>query len=277
MMSWPYSPRIRIRPCAPWSPIRMGWLAALQLRRRTVREIRQVALSGVDDQHAGGPGGGQHFGQRRHHLLQQRDVVAQGFAESSGQQEVSLHVDHDEGGGARRPAGTARARHRRSRPVDRRSGWVCRTWCAPDGGEQGGRTSDRSARGQSAADGGCPGRRGTPASPPNAVMSMRVMVGRERGGVGDEADLGAAVGQVDPAQADRPEERGEDLPAGPRTARPRSPPRSRRRRSGPVTSTGTGVRAADPQQPVAAGRSSVSGQQLPPRSTRSALRGWPDR
>ena len=77
-----------------------GRLAALQLRRWAVREIRQVAFSGVDDQHPRRAGGRDHLGQRWHHLLQQGDVVAEGLAESAGQQEVSLHVDDDQGGAA---------------------------------------------------------------------------------------------------------------------------------------------------------------------------------
>ena len=75
----------------------LGGLAALQLRGRAVREIRQVALSGVHDEHAGRAGGGEQLGQRRHHLLQQTHVVAQGLTEPAGQQEVPLHVDDEEG------------------------------------------------------------------------------------------------------------------------------------------------------------------------------------
>ncbi len=39
--------------------------------------------------------------QRRHHLEQLIDVVAEALAESAGQQEVSLHVDDDQRGLAR--------------------------------------------------------------------------------------------------------------------------------------------------------------------------------
>ena len=62
----------------------LGWLAALQFRRWTVRKIRQVAFSGVDDEHARRSRCRQHFGQRRHHLLQERDVVSEGLTEAPG-------------------------------------------------------------------------------------------------------------------------------------------------------------------------------------------------
>ena len=130
----------------------LRWLAALQLRRRAVREIRQVALSGVDDQHAGRPGRGEHLGQRRDHLLQLADVVAEGFAEPAGQQEVSLHVDHDEGAvlptSSGNGPGTAATVARWSLP-----GWDVGHVRLLMFSEQGRGTLDRSAVGSVAEDG----------------------------------------------------------------------------------------------------------------------------
>ena len=55
-----------------------------------------MALPGVDDQQPGGAGGGQQLLQRRDDGGELADVVAEGLTEPAGQQEVPLHVDHDQ-------------------------------------------------------------------------------------------------------------------------------------------------------------------------------------
>ena len=59
-MSWPASPRTRMRPFGPGSPIAGSSAAARELGRRAVGEVGPVALAGVDDQHPGGARGGEH-------------------------------------------------------------------------------------------------------------------------------------------------------------------------------------------------------------------------
>ena len=73
--------------------------AALDLGRRRIGEIGQVALAGVDDQHAGGARGVQHVGAGRDRARQLRDIVAQRLAEAAGLEEIALHVDDDKRGG----------------------------------------------------------------------------------------------------------------------------------------------------------------------------------
>ena len=75
--------------------------AALDLGRRRVGQIGQMALAGVHDQHAHRARRGQHRADRLHRARQLRDVVAERFAEAAGLHEVALHVDDDERG--RRP------------------------------------------------------------------------------------------------------------------------------------------------------------------------------
>ena len=57
MMSWPYSPRTRMRPVGPGSPIRMRRLRRGQLGRRAVGEVGHVAFAGVDHHEPDGAGG----------------------------------------------------------------------------------------------------------------------------------------------------------------------------------------------------------------------------
>ena len=70
--------------------------AALDLGRRRVGQIGQMAFAGVDDQHAGVARRLQHRRDRLHRARQLRDVVAERFAEAAGLQEVALHVDDEE-------------------------------------------------------------------------------------------------------------------------------------------------------------------------------------
>ena len=78
--------------------MRLRRRAAVELGGRAVRQVRLVALAGVDHHDAGLAGGGDQRGQRRHHLEQLVDVVAEALAETAGQQEVALHVDDDQRG-----------------------------------------------------------------------------------------------------------------------------------------------------------------------------------
>ena len=123
MMSWPYSPRIRIRPYGPGSPIRSDGLPRRSLAGGQVGQVGQVALPGVDDQHPGRAGGGEQLLQRRDDGGQLGDVVAEGLAEAAGQQEVALHVDHDQRhlAGRQRRTGWARRRPWARLPMGRRS------------------------------------------------------------------------------------------------------------------------------------------------------------
>ncbi len=76
-------------------------LAASQLGRGQVGEVRQVPLAGVDDQQSRLTGGGQDALQRRDDRRQLADIVAEGLTEPAGQQEVALHVDQQQGDLAR--------------------------------------------------------------------------------------------------------------------------------------------------------------------------------
>ena len=96
-MSWPASPRTRMRPIGPGSPMRKRRRAALDLGRRRIGQIGPMAFAGVDDQHAV-------VARRRRARLaigstaraQLRDVVAERLAEAAGLEKVALHVDDDE-------------------------------------------------------------------------------------------------------------------------------------------------------------------------------------
>ncbi len=52
MMSWPYSPRIRMRPFGPGAPMRRRRVAAVELGGRAVGQVGHVPLAGVDHGHA---------------------------------------------------------------------------------------------------------------------------------------------------------------------------------------------------------------------------------
>ena len=69
--------------------------AALDLGRRRIGQIGQMALAGVHDQHADVARGIQHGRDRLHRARELRDVVAERFAEAAGLDEVALHVDDE--------------------------------------------------------------------------------------------------------------------------------------------------------------------------------------
>ena len=72
-----------------------GRRAALDLGRRRVGQIGQMALAGVHDQHAGIARRIQHGRDRLHRARKLRDVVAERFAEAARLQEIALHVDDE--------------------------------------------------------------------------------------------------------------------------------------------------------------------------------------
>ena len=75
--------------------------AAAELGRRAVGQIGFVPLAGVDDRQPRRAAGGQEGGERLDRAAQLGHVVAEALAEAAGQQEVALHVDHQQRGAAR--------------------------------------------------------------------------------------------------------------------------------------------------------------------------------
>ena len=71
-------------------------LAPAVFRIRQIRQVGSMTLTGVDDQQAGCACRGEQVPQRRDHGGQLGDIVAKGFAEAAGQQEVALHVDDEQ-------------------------------------------------------------------------------------------------------------------------------------------------------------------------------------
>ena len=70
--------------------------AALDLGRRRVRQVGQMALAGMDDQHPHVARRRQHGCDRLHRPRQLRDIIAERFAEAAGLHEIALHVDDDQ-------------------------------------------------------------------------------------------------------------------------------------------------------------------------------------
>ena len=66
---------------------------------RAVAEIGAMALASVDDQQPALAGRLEHPLGVRHGAAEKRDVVAEGFAEAARIHEVTLEIDHQEGGG----------------------------------------------------------------------------------------------------------------------------------------------------------------------------------
>ena len=73
-------------------------VAAVALGRRAVGEVGLVGLPGMDHEAACRAPGFESLLRRRDDGFEQGDIVAQGFAEAAGLDEVALHVDQDEGG-----------------------------------------------------------------------------------------------------------------------------------------------------------------------------------
>ena len=93
-MSWPSSPRTRMRPFGPSAPIAGVEAAAGELGGRAVGEVGAVALARVDDEHAGRARGGEHgLAAARRRAASRRHVVAEQLAEAARLEEVALHVD----------------------------------------------------------------------------------------------------------------------------------------------------------------------------------------
>ncbi len=72
-----------------------GGIAALDLMRRRVRQIGPMPLAGVNDEEVQAPGRGKHRAARRHRRAQERNIVAERFAEAARLQKIALHVDND--------------------------------------------------------------------------------------------------------------------------------------------------------------------------------------
>ena len=87
-----------------------GRRAALDLGRRRVRQIGQMALAGVHDQHAGLTRRIQHGRDRLHRPRELADVIAERFAKAARLHEIALHVDDEKRG--RRPVERDRLRLR---------------------------------------------------------------------------------------------------------------------------------------------------------------------
>ena len=73
--------------------------AALDLGRRRVGKIGQMAFAGVHDQHAGLARRIQHGRDRLHRARELADVIAERFAEAARLHEIALHVDDEKRGG----------------------------------------------------------------------------------------------------------------------------------------------------------------------------------
>ncbi len=100
MMSWPYSPRTRMRPIGPRSPIPVGSLPRASLAGgqsdRSGRWPSRVWTTSRPAPRAASRTRRVGSMARR----KQRDVVAERFAEAARIDEVALHVDDDQRGGA---------------------------------------------------------------------------------------------------------------------------------------------------------------------------------
>ena len=84
--------------------------ATLDLGRRRVGKIGQMAFAGVHDQHAGRARRIQHGGDRLHRPRKLADVIAERLAKTARLHEIALHVDDEKRG--RRPVERDRLRLR---------------------------------------------------------------------------------------------------------------------------------------------------------------------
>ena len=92
-MSWPGSPRTRMRPIGPASPMRGRAAAAYFLGRRQIGQIGPMALARVHRRQAGGAPCRQQAPVGLDRAAQLRDVVAEHFAEAARLEKIPLHVD----------------------------------------------------------------------------------------------------------------------------------------------------------------------------------------
>ncbi len=70
-----------------------GRRTTLDLGRRRVGQVGQMALAGMHDEQSDIAGRVQHRRDRFHRACKLRDIVAQRFAEAAGLHEIALHVD----------------------------------------------------------------------------------------------------------------------------------------------------------------------------------------
>jgi hypothetical protein len=91
--------RIDINKDAPAERVRVVSHTALDLGRRRIGEIGQMALAGVDHQHPHRACRRQHRADRLDRARKPADVIAERLAEAAGLHKVALHVDNDERGG----------------------------------------------------------------------------------------------------------------------------------------------------------------------------------
>ncbi|MOA34238.1 hypothetical protein D3C78_1555990 [compost metagenome] len=75
--------------------------AADQLGRQTVGQIRTMTFTCMNDQHAFGSSRIQHLAAGFDGPAHEGNIVTEGMTKSIRFDEITLHVDHDEGGGCR--------------------------------------------------------------------------------------------------------------------------------------------------------------------------------
>ena len=95
-MSCPASPRTRMRPMGPASPMAGGAAAAYFLGRRQVEQVGPMALARMEGRQTGGAPGREQPAIRLDRAAELRNVVAEHFAEAPGLEEIALHVDNQQ-------------------------------------------------------------------------------------------------------------------------------------------------------------------------------------
>jgi hypothetical protein len=75
-----------------------AWRTTFDFGGRRVRQVWQMAFTGVNDQHADIARGLEHGGDRFHGSRKLRHVVTKRLAKAAGLHEIALHVDNDERG-----------------------------------------------------------------------------------------------------------------------------------------------------------------------------------
>ena len=114
-MSWPGSPRIRMRPIGPGSPMRMLGAPRSTLARRRVGQVGPVAFARVDDQHAAPRAPPSSSARQGAMAARSSDTsLPSDLAEAARLEEVALHVDDAP---ARSPRGRSRSVRARRPPA----------------------------------------------------------------------------------------------------------------------------------------------------------------
>src|ERR1700685_936210 len=93
MMSWPGSPRTRMRPIGPGAPMRVAGSPRSTLWGRASVRSGRGPSPGVDDQHPDAPRACKPPAAWGTGRLQPRDIVAERGAEPTGFEKIALHVD----------------------------------------------------------------------------------------------------------------------------------------------------------------------------------------